>query len=254
MKKCEFLFQQTFPEFFLLSPPIEALFIWVLFIKLLRGFVLLWGMTLGRVGFLLLLWKQLCVCDKQKFKLNLQIFILCVSQDQADLQAVCSGRRRTCALLNSPLPCVNKAIYHIQELKMTVEDWCQQVNWCQMWGNLIKILRQIEDRSKNQLKSIFFPFCLLPVCKISATYWSGQAPIQQNFKVKSALLFSILISFFVLLSLTQVYLLFNRFQSRDSDTESVTSTELFVEGIAINAERGEQRKFHQVHKIFCLNW
>lgn len=159
MKKCEFLFQQTFPEFFLLSPPIEALFIWVLFIKLLRGFVLLWGMTLGRVGFLLLLWKQLCVCDKQKFKLNLQIFILCVSQDQADLQAVCSGRRRTCALLNSPLPCVNKAIYHIQELKMTVEDWCQQVNWCQMWGNLIKILRQIEDRSKNQLKScFFFPF------------------------------------------------------------------------------------------------
>ncbi|XP_070701858.1 coiled-coil domain-containing protein 178 [Pempheris klunzingeri] len=47
-------------------------------------------------------------------------------QDEADLQAVCSGRRRTCALLNSPSPCVNKAIYHIQELKMTVENWCQQ--------------------------------------------------------------------------------------------------------------------------------
>ncbi|XP_020507873.2 coiled-coil domain-containing protein 178 [Labrus bergylta] len=47
-------------------------------------------------------------------------------QDQADLQAVCSGRHRTCALLNSPSPYVNSVIYHIQELKMTVENWCQQ--------------------------------------------------------------------------------------------------------------------------------
>ncbi|XP_042353223.1 coiled-coil domain-containing protein 178 [Plectropomus leopardus] len=47
-------------------------------------------------------------------------------QDQADLQAVCSGRRRTCALLNSPSPCVNNAICHIQELKMTVENWSHQ--------------------------------------------------------------------------------------------------------------------------------
>ncbi|XP_033505991.2 coiled-coil domain-containing protein 178 isoform X1 [Epinephelus lanceolatus] len=45
---------------------------------------------------------------------------------QADLQALCSGRRRTCALLNSPSPCVNKAIYHIQELKKTVDSWRQQ--------------------------------------------------------------------------------------------------------------------------------
>jgi len=50
------------------------------------------------------------------------------SQDQADLQAPCSGRRRACALLNSPLPCVNNATYHIQELKMAAENWCQQVN------------------------------------------------------------------------------------------------------------------------------
>eukprot|EP00064_Thunnus_orientalis_P009522 superscaffoldBa00001215_g9546 len=49
-------------------------------------------------------------------------------QDQADLQAVCSGRRRTCALLNSPSPSVNQAIYHIQELKMKVENWCQQAD------------------------------------------------------------------------------------------------------------------------------
>ncbi|XP_041805799.1 coiled-coil domain-containing protein 178 [Chelmon rostratus] len=96
-------------------------------------------------------------------------------QDQADLQAVCSGRRRTCALLNSPSPCVNNAIYHIQELKMTVENWCQQPG---------KYQPHI-DKDKHQYSKML------------------------------------------------------RFQSRDSDTESVTSTELFVEGIAISA-----RVFH----------
>lgn len=58
--------------------------------------------------------------------------------DQADLQAICSGRRRTCALLNSPLPCVDKAVEHIQELKVMVQNWCQQVNWCQKWPQWIK--------------------------------------------------------------------------------------------------------------------
>ncbi|XP_070775745.1 coiled-coil domain-containing protein 178 [Enoplosus armatus] len=91
-------------------------------------------------------------------------------QDQADLQAVCSGRRRTCALLNSPSPCVNNAIYHIQELKMTVENWSQQSG---------KYQPQI-DQDKHQYSKTL------------------------------------------------------RFQSKDSDTESVTSTELFVEGIAIS--------------------
>ncbi|KAE8290838.1 hypothetical protein D5F01_LYC10428 [Larimichthys crocea] len=92
-------------------------------------------------------------------------------QDQTDLQAVCSGRRRTCALLNSPSPSVNSAIYHIQEMKMTVENWCQQSG---------KYQPQI-DQDKHQYNKAL------------------------------------------------------RFQSRDSDTESVTSTELFVEGIAISA-------------------
>ncbi|XP_074507602.1 coiled-coil domain-containing protein 178 isoform X1 [Sebastes fasciatus] len=96
-------------------------------------------------------------------------------QDQADLQAVCTGRRRTCALLNSPSPCVNSAIYHIQELKMTVENWCQQSG---------KYQPQIHHDKHQYSKTL-------------------------------------------------------RFHSRDSDTESVTSTELFVEGIAINA-----RVFH----------
>ena len=56
------------------------------------------------------------------------IAMFLVSVDQTDLQAVCPGRRRSCALVNSPSPCVNKAIYHIQELKRKVEIWCQQVN------------------------------------------------------------------------------------------------------------------------------
>lgn len=49
--------------------------------------------------------------------------------------------------------------------------------------------------------------------------------------------------------MTQVQLLFSRFQSRDSDTESVTSTDLFVEGIAISA-RGEYFFFSKCHKVF----
>ncbi|CAG5896631.1 unnamed protein product, partial [Menidia menidia] len=90
-------------------------------------------------------------------------------QDQADLQTVCSGRRRTCALLNSPSPCVNSAIYHIQEMKMTVENWCQQ----------------------------------------SGRYHSN---IDQDKKHYS-----------------------KTRKSKDSDSDSVVSTDLFVEGIAISA-------------------
>nr|XP_046264130.1 coiled-coil domain-containing protein 178 isoform X2 [Scatophagus argus]XP_046264131.1 coiled-coil domain-containing protein 178 isoform X2 [Scatophagus argus] len=92
----------------------------------------------------------------------------CEKTDQADLQdlEICSGRRRPRALLNSPLPCVNKAFYHIQELRKVVENWFHQP--------------QI-DQNK-------------PLCSKTS-----------------------------------------RFQSRDSDTDSVTSTELFVEGIAISA-------------------
>ncbi|XP_069367448.1 coiled-coil domain-containing protein 178 isoform X2 [Paralichthys olivaceus] len=91
--------------------------------------------------------------------------------DQADLQVVCSGRRRTCALLNSPSPCVNNAIYHMQELRMAVENWCQQCGKCPP---------QI-DQDKHQYSKTL------------------------------------------------------RFQPRDSGTESVMSTELFVEGVAISA-------------------
>ncbi|KAG7214765.1 hypothetical protein INR49_010657 [Caranx melampygus] len=90
-------------------------------------------------------------------------------QDQADLQVVCSGRRRTCVLLNSPSPCVNNALYNMQELKLTVENWCLQ---CEKYQPQI-------DQDKHQYSKTL------------------------------------------------------RFQSRDP--ESVTSTDLFVEGIAISA-------------------
>ncbi|XP_068197127.1 coiled-coil domain-containing protein 178 [Antennarius striatus] len=68
--------------------------------------------------------------------------------DQAELEA-CTGRRRTCVLLNSPLPCVDKAIYHIQELKATVENWCQQSGK----------YRKKQDQDKHQYnKTLRFPF------------------------------------------------------------------------------------------------
>ncbi|XP_068422803.1 coiled-coil domain-containing protein 178 [Clinocottus analis] len=117
-----------------------------------------------------------------------------VQQDQADLQAVCSGRRRRCALLNSPLPCVNNAIHHIQELKMTVENWCQQ---------------------------------------------SGKYPPQINQE-------------------KHLYSKTLRYHSRDSDTESVSSVELFVEGIAISAQEScplspQLKKINDVlGEVVCL--
>ncbi|XP_063075788.1 coiled-coil domain-containing protein 178 isoform X2 [Engraulis encrasicolus] len=46
-------------------------------------------------------------------------------QDQEDRQMVCPSRRRSCALVNTPSPCVNKAVCHIQELKRKLESWWQ---------------------------------------------------------------------------------------------------------------------------------
>ncbi|XP_041962522.1 coiled-coil domain-containing protein 178 isoform X3 [Alosa sapidissima] len=48
-------------------------------------------------------------------------------QDQEDRQTVCPSRRRSCALVNTPSPCVNKAVCHIQELKGKLESWLQLV-------------------------------------------------------------------------------------------------------------------------------
>ncbi|KAG1944329.1 hypothetical protein F2P79_014703 [Pimephales promelas] len=46
--------------------------------------------------------------------------------EQGKLQTVCSSRRRSCALVNTPTPCVNKAVCHIQELQTKLENWGQQ--------------------------------------------------------------------------------------------------------------------------------
>ncbi|XP_067291350.1 coiled-coil domain-containing protein 178 isoform X2 [Pseudorasbora parva] len=47
-------------------------------------------------------------------------------QEPGELNTVCSSRRRSCALVNTPTPCVNKAVCHIQELQTKLEIWGQQ--------------------------------------------------------------------------------------------------------------------------------
>ncbi|XP_014864112.1 PREDICTED: coiled-coil domain-containing protein 178 isoform X2 [Poecilia mexicana] len=47
-------------------------------------------------------------------------------QDQADLQVVCTGRRRICALLNTPSPCASTAICHIQDMRSRLNNWFQK--------------------------------------------------------------------------------------------------------------------------------
>ncbi|XP_068604973.1 coiled-coil domain-containing protein 178 [Brachionichthys hirsutus] len=70
------------------------------------------------------------------------------SREEQPTEQVCSGRRRTCILLNSPLPCVNKAIYHIQELKATVENWYEQTGKYQK--------KQDQDKHQDN-KTLRFP-------------------------------------------------------------------------------------------------
>ncbi|KAK6491975.1 coiled-coil domain-containing protein 178 [Huso huso] len=50
-----------------------------------------------------------------------------VSGAKNDLLLVCSTRRRSCALVNTPSLCINKAIHHIQELERKIEGWFQQL-------------------------------------------------------------------------------------------------------------------------------
>ncbi|TRY90220.1 hypothetical protein DNTS_005826 [Danionella cerebrum] len=39
-----------------------------------------------------------------------------------------SSRRRSCALVNTPAPCVNKAVFHIRSLQSKLEQWSQQTD------------------------------------------------------------------------------------------------------------------------------
>ncbi|NXJ02604.1 CC178 protein, partial [Psophia crepitans] len=53
-------------------------------------------------------------------------------------------RQRSCAFVNTPLPCINKAIHHIQELELKVEKCLQQVH---LWLKMAKcyFAESIED-------------------------------------------------------------------------------------------------------------
>ncbi|XP_014345276.1 coiled-coil domain-containing protein 178 [Latimeria chalumnae] len=49
-----------------------------------------------------------------------------VAGQKSNLYLVYPTRRRSCALVNTPLPCVNKGIQHIQKLEAKIEDWFHQ--------------------------------------------------------------------------------------------------------------------------------
>ncbi|CAB1317368.1 unnamed protein product, partial [Coregonus sp. 'balchen'] len=71
---------------------------------------------------------------------------------QADLQAVCPSRRRSCALVNTPSLCVNKAVCHIQELKKQLENWCQQAH--ETFSKTFNELKRFQEAiSKEELKA-----------------------------------------------------------------------------------------------------
>lgn len=54
--------------------------------------------------------------------------ILIVSADEWT-----TPRQRSCAFVNTPLPCINKAIHHIQELEVKIGRYFQQVHlWLKM--------------------------------------------------------------------------------------------------------------------------
>ncbi|PKU42253.1 hypothetical protein llap_7441 [Limosa lapponica baueri] len=49
--------------------------------------------------------------------------------DQADKNKWIAARRHSCAFVNTPSPCVNKAIHHIQELELKVEKFFQKYGY-----------------------------------------------------------------------------------------------------------------------------
>ncbi len=102
--------------------------------------------------------KQLLIFWGELFLLGYIIYDsmwdLCDLYDQSQLyvseqgEMVSSSRRRSCALVNTPAPCVNKAVSHIQELKSKLENWGQQVepNITRRW---IVLLYTITDQDST---------------------------------------------------------------------------------------------------------
>ncbi|NXW28165.1 CC178 protein, partial [Phaetusa simplex] len=62
-------------------------------------------------------------------------------------------RHRSCAFVNTPSPCINKAIHHIQELELKVEKCFEQVH---SWLKTTKITEQVTAESiKDVWLSLF---------------------------------------------------------------------------------------------------
>ncbi|XP_030623509.1 coiled-coil domain-containing protein 178 [Chanos chanos] len=69
-------------------------------------------------------------------------------QDQGDSSVVYPSRRRSCALVNTPAPCVNKALCHIQELKRKLDSWGQQISpgrsaSASLWREMARVLVEV---------------------------------------------------------------------------------------------------------------
>ncbi|KFP16477.1 Coiled-coil domain-containing protein 178, partial [Egretta garzetta] len=71
----------------------------------------------------------------------------CSSKDSnepsQDLNKWITTRQRSCAFVNTPLPCINKAIHHIQELELKMEKCFQQVY---LWVTKQASTESIKDR------------------------------------------------------------------------------------------------------------
>ncbi len=85
---------------------------------------------------------------------------LCDLYDQSQLyvseqgEMVSSSRRRSCALVNTPAPCVNKAVSHIQELKSKLENLGQQVESNITWRWIVLFYTITDQDSTTIIQAI----------------------------------------------------------------------------------------------------
>ncbi|KFZ63637.1 Coiled-coil domain-containing protein 178, partial [Antrostomus carolinensis] len=66
------------------------------------------------------------------------------SQDQNE-QII--TKQRSCASVNTPLPCINKAIHHIQELELKMEKYFQQYDYVLKEEKIPWITKQVSAKS-----------------------------------------------------------------------------------------------------------
>nr|XP_013040409.2 coiled-coil domain-containing protein 178 isoform X1 [Anser cygnoides]XP_013040414.2 coiled-coil domain-containing protein 178 isoform X1 [Anser cygnoides]XP_047905312.1 coiled-coil domain-containing protein 178 isoform X1 [Anser cygnoides]XP_047905313.1 coiled-coil domain-containing protein 178 isoform X1 [Anser cygnoides] len=60
-------------------------------------------------------------------------------------------RQRSCAFVNTPLPCINKAIYHIQELEVKMEKCFQQYDHVFKEEKMPRITKQVSAESNEDI-------------------------------------------------------------------------------------------------------